>query len=180
MRRLLVAFALGLAILVPAAAKAELLTFQLSQELLDFIAAAPPADDLAVGEGKFAPTEKGESAQFTLSAHGPSGPGLQPARGNVRIVIGGLERRGTVECMAVNSTVASIEGTFDEPVELAGQAFPDFLINVQDNGEPNGQNPRDLAEVALDSQPAPCVSIGAFIAAGPIFSGENIVVMDRP
>jgi hypothetical protein len=177
MRRLLVVFALGLAILVPAAVKAQLPTFQLSQELLDFIAAAPPADDLAVGEGKFAPTEKGESAHFTLSAHGPGG--LQPARGNVRIDILGLERRGTVECMAVTSTVASIEGTFNEPVEFVGQTFPDFLINVQDNGEPNGQNPRDLAVVALDSQPARCLSSGAPIAAGPIFQG-NIVVKDRP
>jgi hypothetical protein len=179
MKRLLIVFTLALATLLPAAASGQLLTFQLSQELLDFIAAAPPADDLVAGEGKFAPTEKGESAQLTVSAHGPGGPGSQPAKGNVRIKIGGVEERGRVECMRVTGNTAVIVGSFDEPIELHGLPFPDFFISILDNGEPNGQNPPDEAHIFFDLDPNPCGLPHAPFTGGELVQG-NIVVMDRP
>jgi hypothetical protein len=182
MKRLLVCFALALGLLLPAAAKAQLPTFQLSQELLDFMAAAPAADDLVAGEGKFAPTEQGESMQFTLSAHGPGGATPFVARGNVRIKINGVARRATVDCLVVTGNFAHIEGTFDEPIPTFGAfigPFPDVVIQVIDNGEPNGQNPRDTARVILDADVNPCVFEGFIISNGPIAQG-NIVVMERP
>lgn len=178
MKRLLVVFALVLATLLPAAASAQLPTFQLSQELLDFMAGAPPADDLAVGEGKHARTEKGESVQFTVSAHGPGGPGAQPGRGNARINIDGVQAHGTVECLAVSGRIAFIDGTFDEPVEFAGQTYPDFVMTLIDNGEPNEDTP-DQANIFLDSNPNPCIATLFVLADGLIEQG-NIVVMDRP
>jgi hypothetical protein len=178
MKRLLVCFAFGVGLLVPAGASAQLPTFQLSQELLDFIAAAPPADDLVAGEGKFAPTEKGESTQFTVSAHG-EGVLFAPARGNVRINIDGVERRGTVECLEVGGKEAFIEGTLDEPVPTAVGPADDFFMTVEDNGEPNGPNPPDEARVGVDLRPEPCLLSGLTLAFGPIEQG-NIVVMDRP
>jgi hypothetical protein len=179
MKRLFVVFPLVLAALLPAAASGQLSAFQLSQELLDFMAAAPPADDLAVGEGKFARTEKGETTQFTLSAHGPDPSPFPAARGTFRIKVNGVERRGTVECMAVNGNEARVEGTFDEPITAGAATFPDFFIILTDNGEPNGPGGPDEAEIFLDETQVPCVVVPTALAGGALVQG-NIVVMDRP
>jgi hypothetical protein len=181
MKRLLVVLALVLGLLLPAA-KAQLPTFQLSQELLDFMATAPAADDLVAGEGKFAPTEKGESMQFTVSAHGPGGPTLElplaAAKGNLRLKINGVEEHGRVECMHVEENEAILEGSFDESVMFEGQAFPDFIMFVDDRGEPNGDLP-DQANIGLDSNAAQCFTTSVILAGGAVQQG-NIVVMDRP
>jgi hypothetical protein len=178
MRRLLVVFALVLAILLPAVAKGQLPTFQLSQELLDFIAAAPASDDVVAGEGKFAPTEKGESRQFTISAHG-SGVFGTPAKGNFRININGVQRKGTVECLHVSGTTTLIEGAFTEPVEFEGQTFPDFVVFAHDGGEPNGEVPRDSARIHLDPLENRCSSFATREMDGDFLVQGNIVVMDR-
>jgi hypothetical protein len=177
MRRLLIVFALLVSALVAAAAKADLLQYQLSQPLLDFIAATPEGRDLAVGEGKFSTTEKGVSDQVTFSGHGTP----TDAVGSVVYHMTGFsEEHGTVHCVYVIGNRAALSGTFDQPV---GGVFPFFTVVVEDNGEPSATNPTPDQALAytltqsFDEFPD-CGFSALAVGQLPIVQG-NVVVIDR-
>jgi hypothetical protein len=113
MKRLLVALALALGLLLPGAAKAQLPTYLLSQEPLDFMATAPAANDLVAGEGKF--NDETVSEQLTLSGHGTPAD----ARGNFRFRFEtsgvSLIGSGEVDCLFVTGNRAVASGPVDEP-----------------------------------------------------------------
>jgi len=93
--------ALALVALVPTAAKADLLQYALPQELLDFIAAAPAADDLLAGEGKIFNGDQ-------MHVNALSGPTGQDARGQFfyRLGSGEGEVHGRILCLEVTGNVA--------------------------------------------------------------------------
>jgi hypothetical protein len=176
MRSILIVFAV-LVGLFAAAAKADLLQYQLSQPLLDFIAATPDHRDLAVGEGKFSTTQKGVSDQVTFSGHGTP----VDARGSVVVhQTGFVDEHGTVNCVFVTGNRAALSGTFDEPTGL-GEFF---TVIVEDNGEPSQSNPTPDRALALPSTASfdefPFCGFSALeVGQLPIVQG-NVVVLDRP
>jgi sorbitol-specific phosphotransferase system component IIA len=178
MKRLLLVVVITLATTFAAAAKADLISYALSQELLAYMAAAPSSDDLAVGEAKFMKTNMGQSAQVTLAAHGNP----LDASGNVRISFSpDLEGRGTVNCIFVSGNQARLSGPLKEPIVIPNFGTVDhFHITATDNGEPNGTNPPDEAFVVLFRTTTPPVSCTqALVPPDPITQG-NIVIKDRP
>jgi hypothetical protein len=174
MKRLLIVSTLALASLLPAAASGQLLTFQLSPELLDFIAAAPAADDLAAGEGKF--RSGNTPIQFTLSAHGSP----TDARGHAQIRVGAIEAKGEVDCLFVLGNRAAASGT---AFNRSSGVPIIFAVVVEDNGEPSANNPtRDRASILTSASfdPGPdCALAFSLPFLLPLEQG-NVVVMDRP
>ena len=173
MKRSLLILALVLAGLAPAAAKANLLDYELPQDLIDFIAATPEDRDLAVGAGKFFLTQRGQFTPVTFSAHG----NLADARGNIELT--DLNVHGDVDCLSVVGNIATLSGQLREPVSLSSAAtLTQFQVHVVDNGEPVGGQPVDLVRVDLYPAALPGSDCLAPLPPDPIVQG-NVVVMER-
>jgi hypothetical protein len=167
-----------LALVSTAAAKADLVSYALSPDLLAYIAATPSSDDLAVGEAKFMKTNMGQSAQVTLAAHGNP----LEASGNIRFNLGpDFEGRGAVTCLFVSGNQARLSGPLNEPIVIPNFGTLDhFHLTAVDNGEPNGTNAPDEAFLVLFRTTTPPVSCSQpLFPPDPIVQG-NIVVKDRP
>ena len=139
-------------------------------------AGAGESAGLVAGEGTFATTSAGVSAQFTIASHGIPGD----AQGTVRVNAPSFGWRGDVECLFVVGNRAAASGTLNEPVRQGNLVFPYFLAYVEDNGESSGAVPDRALVVAttfsLASSPDCGLSLGS-LGPTPLAQG-NVVVKD--
>lgn len=144
------------------------------------LTAAPETADLAVGAGQFTDVSTGGVFRFSFNAQGQmdfNDQSLRPARGRAVISFGDVTVKGTIDCMKGAFHSGFVEGTLDEPVELGGLVYPDFLIQFADNGEPDVL--ADFAAVHLDANSAPCDASANMPTWANFLSHGNITVINR-